>query len=128
MKDTILTILVIGGIFIGLPLLIVCAKDRGGVMGLIVNRVIGGIGLVIGLSIIGWVVYNILNPTAEFKASVFMSSQLNTVTAVCLMIPRLAVPLIMIGLGWRWLTGKRDEPEEESENKELKSDALGRAP
>jgi hypothetical protein len=96
MKDTIFTILTIGGLLIGLPLLIVCAKDQGGFVGHITKRIVGGISLLFGLVIIGWVIYNIFQPTEAFKASLSSISQF-------------VVPLAMVGMGWRWLTSKSDE-------------------
>jgi len=104
-------------IFIGIPLLIVWVKDRGGLIGLVVKRIFGAISLSFGVIIIGWVVYNMFRPTEEFEASFFTSFRLDKVTASFFMILRLALPITMIGLGWHWLTSTREEPMKESENK-----------
>lgn len=93
MKDTIYTVLAIAGIFIGLPVLILWLRDRGGLLGAIIKKTLGCIALAFGLIIIGWVVFNLFHPTKEFRASRKTPVQL-------------LVPVAMIWIGWRWL---RDE-------------------
>ena len=98
------TVLFNAAIFLGLPLLIVWIKDRGGIAGLLVRKVLGVISLLFGLTIMAWVVYNLFCPTEEFNAGFHTSFQL-------------AVPLALIGVGWLWLTKGPDETEEDSQNK-----------
>ena len=96
MKDMIITILLILVLLLGFPLLIVYLKDKGGTIGLIVKRAVGGISMLFGLLIIVWVVYNILQPTEEFKTSYKSIVQFST-------------PFALIGVGWYWLTSKADD-------------------
>ncbi len=126
MKDIVLTIVAIGTIFVGIPLLIVWMMDRGGAVGLIVKRIIGAICLLFGVIIIGWVAYNLVWPTDEFKASVFMSHGLGKVTTILLMPVRLVLPLMMVGLGWHWMTSKRDEHKTETENQASEATSAGK--
>jgi len=93
MKDAIITILMIVGLILGIPLLIVYVKDRGGYFGLITNRVFGGISFLFGLIIIMWVIYNLFWLTEEFKSSFKTVFQL-------------AVPIALVSVGWNWLTSK----------------------
>lgn len=96
MKDTIITILLLGILLIGIPLLIVYLKDRGGILGLFIKRTIGGISLLFGLLIIVWVVYYIFRPTEEFETSFKSIFQFST-------------PLALVGVGWYWLTSNDDK-------------------
>ena len=96
------------GIFLGLPLLIVWIKDRGGVAGLVVRKIFGVISLLFGLTIIAWVIYNLFCPTEEFERSYYP-------------ILGLAVPIGMVGLGWHWLSGKAAEKNEESQSNVLEN-------
>ena len=96
MKDTIISILLIGVLLIGFPLLIVYVKDRGGLAGVITKRIIGGISLLFGLVIIVWVIYNIFQPTEEFKTSYKTVFQFS-------------VPIALVYVGWHWLISKADK-------------------
>lgn len=93
MKDIIYTVLAIAAIFIGLPVLLLWVRDRGGVVGTLIMRILGGISLAFGLIIIGWVVFNLVHPTKEYVASRRTPFQL-------------LIPAGMVWMGWRWL---RDE-------------------
>ena len=96
MKDLIASIVLIVIFLIGLPLLIVYLKDRGGLTGIVIKRVFGGISLFFGIVIIGWVIYNIFRPTEVFKASYITIFQF-------------ATPIALVCVGWHWLTGKVDK-------------------
>jgi uncharacterized protein YegJ (DUF2314 family) len=93
MKDIIYTVLAIAAIFIGLPVLILWLRDRGGLPGAIIKKALGGVALAFGLIIIGWVVFNGFHPTKAFRSSLKTPFQL-------------LLPVAMIWIGWRWL---RDE-------------------
>lgn len=90
MKDTILTILFIGAIFIGLPLLIVWIMDRRGFAAIIVKRTLGIVSLTFGVILCGWFVYNQFAPTDAFKSNFHSGFQL-------------IFPIICLVLGWRWV-------------------------
>ena len=98
---TILTIVSILVIFLGIPLLIVWLKDRAGITGVIVKRVIGAISFLFGVIIVGWVAYNIFFPTKEFQASYKSFFQIGA-------------PVVMIWIGWKWLTDTGPGIEEQN--------------
>jgi hypothetical protein len=91
MNDTIIAIVFLVLLFLGLPLLILWLKDRGGFAGTAIKRLIGLVALAIGLAIIGWVIYNLFAPTDAFRANYKTIFQL-------------ALPLLMVWFGWKWLT------------------------
>jgi len=70
---------------------------------------LGCLGLLFGVAISGWIVFNLFSPQPEFKESLQFhrdmvgSGRLGT----ALLIPRLLVPLVMIWVGWRWIRGKK---------------------
>lgn len=61
------------------------------------RKTFGAIALLIGVSILGWVGYNLFSPTPEFRSNYKGVFQLG-------------VPLAMIWVGWIWLTRKRETP------------------
>lgn len=95
--ETILTIVLIMAIFIGVPVLILWLRDRGGFFGAALNKIIGLLAAFIGLSIIAWIIYNLFFPTKEFTESVHGPG---------LLIFRIATPFVMAWYGWRWLTNE----------------------
>ena len=91
MSETILTVASILVIFLGIPLLVVRLKDSAGITGVIIKRVVGAISLLFGVTIIGWVLYNIFFPTKVFRANYWTVFQI-------------APPIAMTWMGWKWLT------------------------
>lgn len=57
------------------------------------KRFLGVLALLTGLSLIGWFIYNQFWPTDEFKKG-FQS------------VFQLGIPILCIGVGWKWLTCK----------------------
>ena len=102
MLGVILTVLLIAIFVIGLPLLVVVLKDRPGGVGLVIRKALGAVSLVLGVFIIGWVLYNLFWPTEEFDGDF---------TAIF----QLGFPLAMVGFGWYWLTSKAGAPEEDAQ-------------
>ncbi len=101
MVDIVGTIFVILVIFFGVPLVIVRLRDRVGVTGTIVKRVMGTISLLFGVIISGWIVYNVFSPTQEFQASYKTFFQLS-------------VPIALTCAGWKWLTDTGPGIEEQN--------------
>jgi MFS family permease len=66
-------------------------RDRGGILGTVVGKTLGALALVIGVTIIGWFIYNLFAPTPEFRSSYRTVFQL-------------AVPIGLVWFGWRSLT------------------------
>jgi hypothetical protein len=88
--DEIIVALVILVILLGVPLLIVSLKDRGGPLGGAIKNLLGFASLLFGVTFLGWIVYNLFSPTPEFRSSYKTAFQL-------------ALPLVMMAYGWRWL-------------------------
>jgi hypothetical protein len=65
-------------------------KDRGGPLGGAIKNLLGLASLLFGVTLLGWIVYNLFSPTPEFRSSYKTIFQL-------------ALPLVMVGYGWRWL-------------------------
>jgi len=59
-------------------------------MAVLLKRLLGVVALLIGITILGWCIYNLVAPTAEFRRSFYSVFQL-------------IVPIAMIWYGWRWL-------------------------
>jgi uncharacterized protein YegJ (DUF2314 family) len=59
-------------------------------MAVLMKRLLGVVALLIGITILGWCLYNLVAPTAEFRRSFHSVFQL-------------IVPIAMIWYGWRWL-------------------------
>jgi hypothetical protein len=62
-------------------------------MSRVLKKSFGVLALVIGVSVLVWFVYNQFAPTPEFRRSFVGFFQL-------------AAPVVMIWIGWRWLTAK----------------------
>jgi hypothetical protein len=88
--DEIIVALVILMILVGVPLLIVSLKDRDGPLGRTIKNLLGLASLLFGATLLGWIVYNLFSPTPEFRSSYKTAFQL-------------ALPLVMVAYGWRWL-------------------------
>lgn len=102
MTDTIIAIIVIVAVVIGLPVLILWLRDRTGrrpLSRIALNRMLGSLALFMGITIIGWVVYNQFHPTEEFRR--------NNRSIV-----QLLGPIAMIYVGWKWLTDQGPGIEE----------------
>lgn len=107
--DSILAILAIVVTFIGIPLLILWIKDRGGTIGIIIKRILGLISFSFGIIIIGWFLYNLLYPTKVFREHYHSIFQL-------------IVPIGFIYMGWEWLI--KEEPGLEEQNIDFNSPEL----
>jgi len=59
-------------------------------MAVLLKRLLGVVALLIGITILGWCIYNLVAPTAVFRRSFYSVFQL-------------IVPIAMIWYGWRWL-------------------------
>ncbi len=59
-------------------------------MAVLLKRLLGAVALLMGITILGWFIYNLVAPTAEFRRSFHSLVQL-------------VVPIAMIWFGWRWL-------------------------
>jgi hypothetical protein len=85
--------LTIGGIlalFLVLRVLILWIENRGDWVGGATKQAHGAVSLLIGLAILGWVVFKLVAPTEAFQRSYHG-------------IPQIGVPLAMVWFGWRWL-------------------------
>lgn len=91
MASIVLSVVFILVLMIGVPVLVLWIRDRGGIVGAGVNKLLGATALLIGLVILGWVVYNFFSPTEEYRRNYHTILQI-------------AVPLWMVWLGWKWLT------------------------
>lgn len=89
--QTFITIIALLVTFIGLPVLILRIRDRGGRCGSVINVIFGGLALILGISIVVFVVYH-----AVFNPRELPQGRLTVL--------RVLPTLIMIGLGWRWLS------------------------
>ena len=58
-------------------------------MAVLPKRLLGVVALLMGITILGWCIYNLVAPTAEFRRSFHSVFQL-------------IVPIAMIWYGWRW--------------------------
>src|SRR5260221_2144305 len=58
-----------------------------------VRKTFGMLSLLMGMSILGWAIYNLFYPTKEFKSNFRTVGQFG-------------VPIAMITVGWFWLTSK----------------------
>ena len=94
---TIVAVLAIATVFIGLPVLILWLMDKGGFLGTVFRKIFGLLTLIIGLTLIGWIIYNMFAPTEEFRAAYKTSLQL-------------VLPGLLVLFGWRWLTGQKHIP------------------
>ena len=65
--QVILVVIVGISFMVGLAALILWIKDRATWTGAIVKRILGAISLFIGLSVAGWIVYNLFYPTEHFR-------------------------------------------------------------
>jgi hypothetical protein len=88
--DQALVALVILAILVGVPLLIVSLKDRDGPLGRTIKNLLGLASLLFGVTLLGWIVYNLFSPIPEFRSSYKTAFQL-------------ALPIVMFWYGWRWL-------------------------
>ena len=60
------------------------------------KKLFGALALLIGTALLVWLVYNLFSPTPQFKRS-FSS------------VFQLGVPIVMLWIGWGWLTAKRQD-------------------
>ena len=108
-------------IYIGIPLFILWLKDRRNLLGLIIKRIFGAISLLFGLTLLGWILYNLVSPTPEFRASIHVIHGFGFIGAILTgfsFIGRGVVVFGMIVVGWRWLTERRSTSEQEKERME----------
>ena len=100
---SIVTVVAIAAVFIGLPLLILWFMDKRGILGAVIRKIFGAAALLMGLILIGWIIYNLFAPTKEFREAYKTSFQL-------------ALPGLLVWYGWRWLTGPKSYPQDEMKN------------
>lgn len=92
MKDTVISIVLIVAVLVGLPVLILWMRDRGGVMGTTIKRTLGALSLLFGIAMVGWFIFNLFHPTEAFRWHFYRVFQL-------------AIPAVMIWFGAAWLFG-----------------------
>ena len=70
-------------------------------MKLALKKLFGGLAILIGTALLMWLIYNLFTPTPQFKRG-FSS------------VVQLGVPIVMLWVGWGWLTAKRPDTRDEA--------------